>query len=166
MKEKIVKGNLIESKENFIIILADIYGDIDGDFYDELNEKYPHVDTEIRKYIRYCKKNGIRHMGNTVMIPRDSWSLVMVDTKNNDTVIDYDKNYSYFCIIFGCTDKVNNKAIKNALYEIRKQANKLSGTVGVKYRMGVKEGGNWKNIQGMIDNILINNGCNTQYYKS
>ena len=160
---KIIDGNVFDSKAEFIIHQTNCKGVMGSGVAKQVATMYPHVEIEYRKYLRYCKKNGIKALGTVQFVPVDSWSLIMVDTMKNNDVIAYDKEYQYICNLFGQSDYgyddeqyTNIKALKNGFYEIKDKAMKLNAKIAMPYQIGcVRGGADWEHeVFPMIKRIF------------
>jgi len=100
---KIIDGDLFNSRANFIVHLVNCQGQsiMGNGVAVQVAEKFSHVETEYRKYLRYCKKNKIKALGTAQYVPSESWAMIMVDTMKNNNVIAYDTNYQYIVNLFG-----------------------------------------------------------------
>ena len=54
---KIINGNLFDSKADFLVHQTNCQGVMGSGVAAQVAERYSHVETEYRKYLRYCKKN-------------------------------------------------------------------------------------------------------------
>ena len=60
---KIIDGDLFTSKANFIVHQVNCQGVMGSGVAAQVVEKFSHVETEYRKYLRYCKKNKTKALG-------------------------------------------------------------------------------------------------------
>lgn len=158
---KIINGNLFDSKANFIVHQTNCQGVMGSGVAAQVAELYPHVETEYRKYLRYCKKNKIKALGTVQYVPLESWAMVMVDTMKNDNVIAYDKNYQYIVNLFGQDNygmgklHTDLKAVKKAFIDIKEKAKEIGATVAMPYQIGSFRGGaDWNDVYGIIQEVF------------
>ena len=135
-----INGNILDSKANFIVHKVNSFS-LDSDIASQIVERYPHIEKEYLKYLRYCNKNHYDIIGSTQYIPNEPWALIMVDTMKNNNVIDYDTNYQYIVNMFceSTTDegiKTNQKAMRNAFESILEKAKDIGATVAVPENIG------------------------------
>jgi hypothetical protein len=125
---KILNGNFFNTSANFIVNLCEITNTTNC-----ITDKYPHVETEYRKYIRYCNKNKINIVGTTQYVPVDVWAITMIDTMKNDNIFEYDNDYQFIVnLTYANTEQgINFKVIKNGLMNVRKKAESLNGIVAI-----------------------------------
>lgn len=135
-----INGNILDSKANFIVHNVNSFS-LDSDIASQIIERYPHIEKEYLKYLRYCNKNHYDIIGSVQYIPNEPWALIMVDTMKNNNVIDYDTNYQYIVNMFceSTTDegiKTNQKAMRKAFESILEKAKDIGATVAVPENIG------------------------------
>ena len=125
---KFIKGNLFDSKANFVVCLCD-------NLYDsEYDMPYLHVDKERMKYIKHCNKNNLELLGTTQYVPSEVWALPMVDTLKNNNIIEFDNNYQYIANVFcknAYDNKINVKLMRKAFSDVLNQAKSLGANVAI-----------------------------------
>lgn len=158
---KIINGNLFDSKANFIVHQTNCQGVMGSGVAAQVAELYPHVETEYRKYLRYCKKNKTKALGTAQYVPSESWAVIMVDTMKNNTVIAYDKNYQYIVNLFGQDNygmgelHTDLKAMKKAFIDIKEKAKEIGAIVAMPYQIGSFRGGaDWNDVYGIIQEVF------------
>lgn len=124
----VIKGNLFDSKANFIVCPCD-------NLYDsEYDMPFFHVDKERMKYIKHCSKNNIELLGTAQYVPSEVWALPMVDTLKNNNITAFDNNYQYIVNMFcqnAYDNKIDTKFMKKAFSDILSKAKELNATVAV-----------------------------------
>lgn len=158
---KIIKGNLFDSKANFICHSCNCQGVMGSGVAAQVADRFPHVETEYRKYLRYCKKNNTKALGTVQYVPSESWAFPMIDTMKNDNVIAYDTDYQYIVNLFGQDNygmgelHTDIKAIKKAFIDIKKKAMKIGATVAMPYNIGSFRGGaDWNDVYNIIESVF------------
>ena len=118
---KFVDGNFLDTDANFIVNQV-VRQEVQSmtKIEEEIFEKYPHIESEYIKYIRHCKKNKINIFGNVQYVPVDIWAIVMVDTMNNNNIIEYDENFKYICNVFCNTFMEKSQNIKTDFESFKK----------------------------------------------
>ena len=163
---KFVEGSILDSKANFIINQVNSQ-DMNFGMALKFVEKFPHIETEYNKYLRYCKKNHNEILGTVQYVPNEVWALVMADTMKNENVEAFDINYQYIVNMF-CQNVFNNrpqidfKAMKKALIDVKEKAKNLNAIVAIS-RSGYK-GTEWENFDTVIKKIFDNSGLEVQIY--
>lgn len=169
---KIIDGNLFDSKANFIVHQTNCQGVMGSGVAKQVADLFPHVEVEYRKYLNYCKKNKIKALGTAQYVPTESWALIMVDTKGNNNVIAYDKEYQYIVNLFGQDDygmgelHTNLKAMKNAFVDIKDKAQAIGATVAMPYRIGSFRGGaDWNDVYAIIEKVFGDSGVDVEIWR-
>lgn len=167
----IIEGNIFDSKANFIVHQVNCLGVMGSGIARQVEERFPHVGSEYRKYLRNCKKNGISALGTAQYVPVEVWALPLVDTMKNNNVTDYDTNYQYIVNLFG-QDTIGEglqtdlKAVKKALSDVRDKARNIGATVAIPWKMSSNRGGaNWENIYTIIKKIFENSGIDVEIWR-
>lgn len=154
---KIINGNLFDSKANFIVHQTNCQGVMGSGVAAQVADKFSHVETEYRKYLRYCKKNKVKALGTAQYVPLESWAVIMVDTMKNNNVIAYDKNYQYIVNLFGQDNygmgelHTNLKAMKKAFIDIKEKAKEIGATVAIGSFRG---GADWEDVYSIIQEVF------------
>lgn len=166
---KIVDGNLFDSKANFIVHQVNCQGVMGGGVALQVAEKYPHIEIAYRKYLQHCKKNNIKPLGTVQFVPVDVWAMAMV---NNNTVMDYDKNYQYIVNLFGQDSfgmgecHTDLKALRTGFTTIRDTAVSLGASVAMPYKIGSFRGGaSWDDVYSIIENVFKDSAVNVEIWK-
>ena len=168
---KIVDGNLFDSKANFIVHQVNCQGVMCSDVARQVEEMFPHVGAEYRKYIRYCKKNHIELLGTAQYVPNEVWALTMIDTMKNNNVFDYDTNYQYIVNLFGQSIydeelQTNLKAMKKALMDVCEKAENIGATVAIPYNIGSCRGGaNWDDVYMIIKKVFEQSSVDIEIWR-
>lgn len=169
---KIIDGNIFDSKANFIVHQTNCQGVMGSGVALQVSERYPHVETEYRKYLNYCRKNKIQPLGTAQFVPTEFWALIMVDTMKNNNVTAFDNNYQYIVNLFGQDDygvgeqHTNLKAMKNAFIDIRNKAEKIGATVAMPYKIGSCRGGaDWNEVYTIIKKIFENSNVDVEIWR-
>ena len=168
---KIIDGNIFDSKANFIVHQVNTLGTMGAGVALQVATRYPHVETEYNKYLRYCKKNKLSPLGTAQYVPTEFWALVMIDTIKNNNVIAFDKNYQYIVNLFGqdtIGDGVNTdlKAMKKAFIDIRDKAQKIGATVAMPFRIGSCRGGAlWNDVYTVIKKVFENSTVDVEIWR-
>ena len=167
----VIDGDLFDSKANFIVHQVNCLGVMGSGVARQVEEKFPHVGSEYRKYLRNCKKNNVDALGTVQYVPVEVWALPLVDTMKNDNVIDYDNNYQYIVNLFGQSYigeglQTDLKALKKALINIRDKALNLGATVAIPWKMSSNRGGaNWENVYTIIKKTFDNSGVDVEIWR-
>lgn len=168
---KIVDGNLFDSNANFIVHQVNCQSIMGSGVALQVKERFPHVETEYRKYLNYCRKNKIQPLGTAQYVPTEFWALVMVDTMKNDNVTAFDTNYQYIVNLFGqdtigADVNTDLEAMKKAFIDIRDKAQKIGATVAMPYRIGSCRGGEkWENVYAVIKNVFGKSNVNVEIWR-
>lgn len=168
---KIVEGNIFDSKANFIVHQTNCQGVMGSGVALQVAERFPHVEKEYMKYIRYCNKNHIEPLGTAQYVPNEVWALTMVDTMKNNNVIDFDTNYQYIVNLFGQSTygeglQTDLKAFKKALMDVRDKAEKIGATVAMPYKIGSCRGGaNWDDVYMIIKKIFEKSSVDVEIWR-
>lgn len=169
---KIIEGNLFDSKANFIVHQVNCKGVMESEIAAQVANKYPHVEIEYRKYLRYCKKNKIKPLGTVQYVPSEVWALPMVDTMKNDNVIDYDEHYQYVVNLFGQHDyglesvHTDLKAMTKAFVDIKEKAQVINAAITMPYMIG-SDGGKakWDDVYYIIREVFDGSGVDVEIRK-
>ena len=168
---KTINGNLFDSKANFIVHQVNCQGIMGSGVALQVAERYPHVETEYNKYLRYCKKNHVQPLGTAQYIPTEFWAVVMVDTMKNDNITAFDKNYQYIVNLFGQDAfgeglHTDLKAMKKAFIDIRDKAQKIGATVAMPFRIGSCRGGAlWNDVYTVIKKVFENSTVDVEIWR-
>lgn len=168
---KIVDKNLFDSKANFICHSCNCQGVMGSGVAAQVAEKYPHVEKEYLKYLRYCKKNNIKPLGTVQYVPNEVWAVNLVDTMKNNYVDAFDSEYQYIVNIFGQNTygiglQTDLNAIKRAFKDICEKAKSINATVAVPYKIGSCRGGaNWDDVYKIIQTVFENSGVDVEICK-
>ena len=160
---KVVDKNIFRSTANFLVHQTNCQGVMGSGVALQVANKFPHVEQEYMKYLRYCKKNHINPLGTAQYVPVDTWALVMVNTMKNNSVIAYDSQYQYVVNLFGQDDfgmgtqHTNLKAMENAFRDIYKKAKEINASVAMPYMIGSYRGGaKWDDVYSIIKKVFKN----------
>ena len=168
---KIVDGNLFDSKANFIVHQTNCEGVMGSGVARQVAEKYPHVEKEYRKYLRYCSKNDIEPLGTVQYVPTEVWALTMIDTIKNNNIMDFDINYQYIVNLFGQNTygeglQTDLNAMKMAFINIREKAKAIGATVAMPYRIGSYRGGaKWEDVYAIIKNVFDKSNVDVEIWR-
>lgn len=168
---KIIDGNLFDSKANFIVHQVNCQGCMQSGVALQVSEKYPHVEVEYRKYLRYCKKNNTSPLGAVQYVPTEVWALIMIDTMKNNNVDAFDTNYQYIVNLFGQNTfgeglHTDLKAMKKAFVDVREKAEKIGATVAMPYKIGSCRGGaNWDDVYMIIKNVFEKSNVDVEIWR-
>lgn len=168
---KIVDGNIFDSKANFIVHQTNCEGVMGSGVARQVAERYPNVEKEYRKYLRYCSKNGIEPLGTAQYVPTEVWALTMIDTIKNNNVIDFDTNYQYIVNLFGQSTygeglQTDLKAMKKAFIDIREKAQNIGATVAMPFKIGsVRGGANWNDVYKIIKDIFEKSDVDVEIWR-
>ena len=164
---KIVDENIFDSKANFLLHQVDSTGIMRNGIALQVATKYPHVENEYRKYLRYCSKNNIDVLGTVQYVPVDVWALGMVNTMKNNSVIEYDTGYQYIVNLF-CNDiqtyTINLPSVKMGLIDVRDKAQKIDAKIALPYNMPNKI--IWNDIYDIINEVFENSGLDVVICKN
>lgn len=167
----IIDGNLFDSKANFIVHQTNCMGCMKSGVALQVAEQYPHVETEYRKYLNYCRKTKIEPLGTVQYVPNEVWALIMVDTMKNNNVIAFDNNYQYIVNLFGQSTygeglHTDLKAFKKALMDVREKAEKIGATVAMPYKIGSCRGGaNWNDVYTIIKKVFEKSSVDVEIWR-
>lgn len=141
-------GDLFESKANFIVNKTNCIDILESDIGNSVPEKYPHVEKEYLKYLKYCKKKNTNPFGTIQYVPTEQWAMVMVDTKKNNMVVAYDNNYQYIVNAFCNSENgmSNNKTLKYIVKDIFQKARELNAAIAFAY-----DENNWNMIKQIAE---------------
>ena len=132
---KINNGNILESKADFIVNVVDT----DNGIGTEIENLYPHVDIEYRKYIRYCKKNKITIAGTVQYVPFAVWAIGLVDTMKNNRLEKCNGDFNYVVNIFGQIDNEtmlpNLDVLNTGINDVLNKANEIEATIAISYKL-------------------------------
>lgn len=168
---KIVEGNIFDSKANFIVHQTNCQGVMGSGVALQVAERFPHVEKEYMKYVRYCKKNHIEPLGTVQYVPNEVWALIMVDTMKNNNVIAFDTNYQYIVNLFGQSTfgeglHTDLKALKKALMDVREKAEKIGATVAMPYKIGSCRGGaKWDDVYTIIKKVFEKSSVDVEIWR-
>jgi O-acetyl-ADP-ribose deacetylase (regulator of RNase III) len=168
---EIIHGNLFDSDANFIVHSVNCQSVMGSGVAAQVKKYYPHVFKEYVKYLNHCDKNDIDPIGTVQYVPIDVWSLIMVDTMKNKSVIAYDKNYQYIVNLFGQRDygeglQTDLKAMKKAFIDIRDKAEKIGATVAMPYKIGSCRGGaDWNDVYKIIKDVFGKSDVNVEIWQ-
>ena len=167
----VIDGNIFDSKANFIVHQVNCMGIMGSGVALQVAERFPHVEAEYLRYLRYCKKNNIDVLGTVQYVPSEVWALPLVDTMRNNNVNAYDTNYQYIVNLFG-QDAIGEglqtdlKAVKRALMDIRDKARNIGATVAIPWKMSSNRGGaNWENIYAIIKKTFGNSDVDVEIWR-
>lgn len=105
------------------LILQPVSCEFDNDpWSSSIDNQFPHVDKERRKYIKACSKKGVNPSGTVQFIPADVWALGMVDTMDASTATLYDGDHTGYIVNLFSSD---NHSFKRALIRAKKIAASL-----------------------------------------
>lgn len=167
----IVEGNIFDSNANFIVHQVNCLGIMGSGIASQVEERFPHVGSEYRKYLRNCKKNNINALGTVQYVPTEVWALPLVDTMKNDNVTAYDTNYQYIVNLFGQAYigeglQTDLRAVKKALIDIRDKAWNIGATVAIPWKMSSNRGGaNWENVYTIIKKTFENSDVDVEIWR-
>lgn len=167
---KIIDGNLFDSKAEFIVHQVNCQGVMGSGVAAQVAEMFPHVETEYRKYLRYCKKNKIEPLGTAQYVPSEVWAVMLVDTMKNEQ-LEPCEDYQYIVNLFGQSDygeglQTNLKAVKNAFIDICNKAKSLGATIAMPYKIGSHRGGaDWNDMYKIIEDVFENSGVNVEIWR-
>lgn len=168
---RIVEGNIFDSNANFIVHQTNCSYAMKSGVALQVADRYPHVEKEYMKYLRYCDKNNIEPLGTAQYVPNEVWALTMVDTMKNNNVIAYDTNYQYIVNLFGQDTygyglQTDLKAMKKAFVDIREKAQKIGATVAMPYKIGSCRGGaNWNDVYTIIKKVFEHSDVDVEIWR-
>ncbi len=169
---KIINGDLFTSKANFIVHQVNCKGVMSSGVAAQVAERFSHVETEYRKYLRYCKKNKTKALGTAQYVPSESWAMIMVDTMKNNNVIAYDTNYQYIVNLFGQDNfgmgelHTDLKALKMGMMDIRVKAEKIGATVAMPYKIScVRGGASWEDVYKIIQDVFCKSKVDVEIWR-
>lgn len=167
---KIIDGNLFDSKAEFIVHQVNCQGGLGSGVAAQVAENFPHVETEYRKYLRYCKKNKIEPLGTVQYVPSQVWAVMLVDTMKNEQLVPCE-DFQYIVNLFGQNDygeglQTNLKAVNNAFVDICNKAKSIGATVAMPYKIGSFRGGaDWNDVYRIIQNVFTNSGIDVELWR-
>ena len=169
---KNINGNIFDSKANFIVHQVNCQGVMGSGVAAQVAERFPHVEKEYLKYLKYCKKYKIEPLGTAQYIPTETWAIGLVDTMKNTYVDAYDKEYQYIVNLFGQDNfgmgvqQTNLKAMEKAFVDICGKAKSIGATVAVPYRIGSFRGGaKWEDVERIIKNVFEHSGVDVEIWR-
>lgn len=157
---EIVKGNLFDSKANFIVHQVNCQGVMDSGIAAQVAERFPHVEVEYRKYLQHCRKKGIDPLGTVQYVPSEYWALILVNTIKNNKLFDYDEEYQYIVNLFGQDTfgvglQTDLKVMEKAFIDIREKAKTIKASVAMPYKIGSCRGAaDWDVVYNIIKNVF------------
>lgn len=135
---KYFKGDILNSKANFIICPTNGSKGFNSDVFVDMTKRYPHAEKEFRKYVNYYSKNNLDLLGTVQYIPKEVWALGLVDTIKNSYLDAYDDNYQYFANTFvlhttGFNTILDGSSFIDALDDIKYKAQSIGAkTIAIK----------------------------------
>ena len=167
----IIDGNIFDSKANFIVHQVNCQGVVNSGVAMQVEEKFPHVGAEYRKYLRHCEKNHQSALGTCQYVPVDVWALTMADTMKNNNITAYDLDYQYIVNMFGQDTfgeglRTDLKAMKKAFADIRDKAQSIGATVAMPWKIGSCRGGaNWEDVYTIIKKTFGNSDVDVEIWR-
>lgn len=157
---QILDKNLFDSKANFIVHQTNCDGIMGSGVALQIAKRFPHVETEYNKYLRYLRKNHINPLGTVQYVPTEVWALTMIDTMRNKDVSPYDTDYQYIVNLFGQNSigtgqQTDLNAMKTAFTDIRRKADQIGASIAMPYQIGSKRGGAaWTDVYAIIEEVF------------
>ena len=129
----VIKENIMDSGENFIVIPVCPSLSLHGKMYEDIFSTYPHVQRECMKYARYCDKKKVLVHGKAQFIPTEVWAFTMVDPVKNESVSAYDSFYQYIVPIYCCDERlfINMASFESGLRQVCDRAKDINASVAI-----------------------------------
>lgn len=170
-KIQIVKGNILDSKANFIVNPMSCQDEMNHGISLQIAQLYPHVEKEYLKYTRHCKKSHIDPLGTVQYIPCEFWAVGMVDTMKNEDVVQFDGDSSQYIVnMFGQDNTGNNiqtdlMSVKRAFENIKDKAEKINASVALPYNICCCGLTTWNYVYTLIKMVFENSKVNVEIWK-